>query len=242
VTSSTSQIESYLDEVGPYEFESLVAEVWEELEYRTEVTSGSQDRGIDVIAEQDSPVKQKMLIQAKAYTEGNTIGSDEVRKYATLYQQEDDADRVVLVTTSGFTSQAKKLAQDLDVDAIDREDLVEIILDSGFDIGTRFEHQNQNSNSTSKSSTDPVEINRQSNQSKKSRDDDIKISPKVVLPLIGLLVVLIGFISLLSDSGIVSDAFAGFTTIITFVVFIVTFYVIGWLKRNGWIDPGWIDP
>jgi hypothetical protein len=131
VTSSSSQIEAYLDEMGPYEFEQLVAEVWEELGYRTEVTSGSQDRGVDVIAEQDNPVKQKMLIQAKAYSDANRIGSDEVRRYATLYQQEDDADRVVLVTTSGFTTQAKKLAQDLDVAAIDGEDLIGIIHDAG---------------------------------------------------------------------------------------------------------------
>lgn len=129
--SSTSRIEAFLDEADPYEFEQFVANVWEELGYSTKMTPGSQDRGIDVIAEQETPVRQKMLIQAKAYDTKNRIGSDEVRKYATLYQQEDDVDRVVIVTSSTFTSQAKELASDLNVDVIDREDLIGLVIDAG---------------------------------------------------------------------------------------------------------------
>lgn len=131
---SKSEIETYLDEIDPYEFETLVADIWEESGWETSVTSGSQDRGIDVMAEKEDPIYQRVLIQAKAYGQSNKIGSEEVRKYATLYQQESDADRVVIVTTGWFTSQAKQLADDLNVNLIDRSEILEMINSSEVDI------------------------------------------------------------------------------------------------------------
>lgn len=103
-----------------------------------------------------------MLIQAKAYSKENKISSNEVRNYATLYQQEDDVDEVVLVTTSRFTSQAKELAQDLDVDAIDRENLAEMVSECEFDIKTKFDQSNQNNTSTPKEPSTSVGIDAQS--------------------------------------------------------------------------------
>lgn len=125
--SPSPDIESYLDEIGPDEFERLVADIWEEHGWETTVTSGSQDRGIDVIARQKSPIEQALLIQAKAYREENKIGSEDVRKYATLYQQESKADSIAIVTTGSFTSQSRKLADDLDVRLVDRQSLISFL-------------------------------------------------------------------------------------------------------------------
>jgi hypothetical protein len=213
VTSSTSEIGAYLDEVEPYEFEQFVADVWEELGYRTEVTSGSQDRAIDVVAEQDTPVKQKMLIQAKAYSEGNRIGSGEVRDYATLYQQDDDVDRVVLVTTSGFTTPAKELAQDLDVAAIDRGDLIGLIDDAGMapEVEPEVESESEGPN-----------------------DDDIAMWLPMLLT--GILVGAILIMDQLYDRGMLSEDFTAFVLIAIIAVFLLVVHVIGWLNRNGRID------
>lgn len=115
------------DEIGPYDFEKLVADIWEAEGWETTVTSSSQDRGIDVIAKQSNPISLKILIQVKAYALDNKIGSEEVRKYATLYEQESQVDTVVIVSTGEFTSQATTLAEDLDVRLIDRDQLLQLI-------------------------------------------------------------------------------------------------------------------
>lgn len=219
MTTSASQIETYLGGVDPYEFERLVAKLWEKRGYRTEVTSRSQDRGIDIIAEQDNPIKQKILIQAKAYSEENKISSNEIRKYATLYRQEDDVDRVVLVTTSGFTTQAKELAQDLDVDAIDRENLIESISECEVDIGIEVEQSSQNNRES--------QSQNQTNQSKKSKDDDIEIGvPWALIGLVGSFLI----IAPLYHGGILSEDATGS---ILLTIIIISIMAVLFMSRDG---------
>jgi HJR/Mrr/RecB family endonuclease len=119
-----------------YEFEHLVAELWNEIGWRTSVTTASVDRGIDVIAEQDSPVPQKQIIQAKRYSSDNPVSSSEVQQYAGLYAQEDDVDAVIVVTTGRFTSNASEVAVDSNVKLVDGDDLCKLIreLDRDFSL------------------------------------------------------------------------------------------------------------
>lgn len=125
-----SDAEIYLNNISPYEFEKLIANIWrQKFNYETEVTSGSHDRGIDVIAEQEAPINRKVLIQVKLYNKNNKIGSKEIRQYATLYQQEKDVDQVVIISTGEFTSQAEDLADDLSVELFDRVDTVQWLTD-----------------------------------------------------------------------------------------------------------------
>jgi hypothetical protein len=121
---------SQLRQIDEYDFEHLVADVWGQQGWQTTVTSGSKDRGIDVIAEKSSPFRQKHLIQAKRYSAGNKISSPDIQQYSSLRQQEDDVDAVVVVTTSSFTPEAERTAQDLNVKLIDGEELCNIIVDS----------------------------------------------------------------------------------------------------------------
>lgn len=104
-----------LQDMDPYDFEELVGEVWEKKGYETHVRQGSQDRAIDVEAARGG---ERVLIQAKRYSSGNKVGADEVRKYATLWQQEPDASRIILVTTNTFTSEAKRIAAEQNVSII----------------------------------------------------------------------------------------------------------------------------
>lgn len=125
---SQNELISQLRQIDEYEFEKLVADVWEERGWKTTVTTGSNDRGIDVIAEKATPFSQKHLIQAKRYSADNTIGSPDIQQYSSLRHQEDDVDAVVVVTTSSFSSQARQTANDLNVKLIDGEKLSQIIL------------------------------------------------------------------------------------------------------------------
>lgn len=129
-TLSPDEIKSQLQEMDPYEFEKLVAKIWDLQGYQTTVSKGSGDRAIDVEASKETPVPQKVLIQAKRYSEGNKVGADKVRKYATLYQQVPDADTVVIVTTSRFTREASQIAQEQNVKAINIDSLVELLEDA----------------------------------------------------------------------------------------------------------------
>lgn len=113
-----------MDELDPYEFEQFVANLWEAKGYDTAVTSGSNDRGIDFEAEK---LGRKEVVQVKKYGPDNKVGSQEVRNYATLYQQVPEANTVVLVTSSSFTEQAEELADDLKVEIFDGERLAEEI-------------------------------------------------------------------------------------------------------------------
>jgi len=117
-----------LQEMDPYDFEEKVAEVWEAKGYDTHVRQGSQDRAIDVEAVQGA---QRVLIQAKRYGSNNKVGAEDVRKYATLWQQEPDASRVILVTTSSFTSEAKRIAAEQNVQIIDGPSFVDMLEEEG---------------------------------------------------------------------------------------------------------------
>lgn len=119
-----------LQGMDPYDFEELVAEVWEAKGYDTHVRQGSQDRGIDVEATKDS---ERVLIQAKRYSSNNKVGSEDVRKYATLWQQEPTANRIMLVTTSTFTSEAKTVAAEQNIEIVDGEGFLEMMQETKID-------------------------------------------------------------------------------------------------------------
>lgn len=121
----------HLDDIDPDEFEDLVAAIWSELGYDADATPRSRDRGIDVVAERTLPTSERVLIQAKAYSPSNKITSRDVRQYATLYQQDETADQVVLVTTSTFTTDATALADDLNVRTVDRSELERLLDEAG---------------------------------------------------------------------------------------------------------------
>lgn len=112
--------------LNPQDFERFIADLWQRQGWQTGVTSSTGDRGIDIIAERSFPYSETCLIQAKCYSPPNKIGSEEVRKYATLDQQEN-ADTILIVTSSEFTSPARSLGEDLGVKLISGEQLLAII-------------------------------------------------------------------------------------------------------------------
>ncbi|GAA0297929.1 restriction endonuclease [Halarchaeum salinum] len=136
----SSVFKQRIKSLSPSEFEEFIAEIWGAKGWSTTVTSRSDDRGTDIIATRDSGEKE--LIQVKRYREGNSVGSKEVRNYATLYQQKEDVDSVVIVTSNSFTDPGRELAHDLDVRAIEEIRLYELV-----DEVDLFEYLSNNSES-----------------------------------------------------------------------------------------------
>lgn len=118
-----------LQEMDDYDFEHFVADLWEIQGWSTIVEQQSNDAGVDVRATKESPYPQKHLIQAKRYGKSTKIGGPDIQQYASLKQQEQGVDSVVIVTTSSFTASARDRARDLNVKLVNGNDIVSLIED-----------------------------------------------------------------------------------------------------------------
>ena len=95
-------------------FEKLVADMLQREGYRTKLTSQTNDRGIDVVAKKDGI---NCAVQAKAYSAENRVGSPAVQKASGLLSR-PDIQHVILITTSSFTPEAEKVAENRGVEII----------------------------------------------------------------------------------------------------------------------------
>ena len=123
---SESLIEQ-LRKMDSYEFEKLIADLWERQGWEATVSDATRDGGIDIVAVKYAPFEQKQLIQAKRYGEKNHVGAPDVQQYSSLHQQEDNVDAVIIVTTGQFSKQATATAKQLNVKLIDGNDLIRLI-------------------------------------------------------------------------------------------------------------------
>ncbi len=95
------------------QFERHVAELYRKLGYRTEITRGSGDQGIDVIAQN---VQQRIGIQCKQW-QGN-VGNDAVQE-ALAGKIFYNCSHAAVICTSNFTPLAQQLAERSGVQLID---------------------------------------------------------------------------------------------------------------------------
>lgn len=122
-----SELKNVLQSMDDYDFEYFVADLWERMGWETEVSTQSSDRGIDVVATRNSPYEETALIQAKRYGPNTTVGSPDIQQYASLKHQRHGVDKVLVVTTNGFSGQAQELAHQLNVKLVDGDDLVGLV-------------------------------------------------------------------------------------------------------------------
>jgi hypothetical protein len=127
------EMKQRLQNIDPYEFEQFVGDLWEEEGWSTTVSQESNDLGVDVIADKSGAINQRLAIQAKRYSEGNKVGRPKVQQYHSLKQQDTNADAAVVVTTSGFTKDARLWAHDHNVKLVDGGDLVDMVVKHGAD-------------------------------------------------------------------------------------------------------------
>lgn len=94
----------------PKDFEKLIASLYQDIDYDVKLTKLSYDGGVDIYAEKASPtLKEKIVIQCKNYT--SNIPVDEVRKLLGVVASTKST-KGVLVTSSNFTKEAIKFAND----------------------------------------------------------------------------------------------------------------------------------
>jgi restriction system protein len=110
-----------VDRMTGHQFEAFVAKLLRHQDYQTEVTPGSGDLGVDVIARQGSV---RWAIQTKRY--GANVSRTAVSD-AVAGMQHYRCNRSMVVTTAYFTEGAKRLAASTGCELVDRDRLAEWI-------------------------------------------------------------------------------------------------------------------
>lgn len=114
-----------LQEIDPYEFERLLAQLFRKMGYIVEETQFSHDRGIDLIIRiSHFGLSHAWIVQAKRYTE--SVGVKAIREYSSL-RYRDRVDGVIIATTSYFTREAQEEAAEHNVKLIDGNLLAEML-------------------------------------------------------------------------------------------------------------------
>lgn len=110
-----------LYQLHPTEFEIFIAELYSRLGYKTQRTKTSGDEGIDVIAEKDG---KKYVIQVKKSSK--PIGSPVIQKlYGSMAHA--FADYAICVSLAGYTTQARRFAENKLIELLDGNDLIDLI-------------------------------------------------------------------------------------------------------------------
>ncbi len=113
----------WMRELKPWEFERYIAELFTRLGYKTIVTGGGYDRGVDVVAEKDD---LKHYIQCKKYII-SVVGVNELRDFYGAIADHLAQAKGYFITTNKFTLEAEKFAEDKPIELIDGYKLIKYI-------------------------------------------------------------------------------------------------------------------
>jgi len=114
---------SWLRGLKPWEFERYIAELFTKLGYKTTVTGGAYDRGVDVIAEKDG---LKHYIQCKKYMT-STVGVGELRDFYGAIADHLAQAKGYFITTNKFTLESERFAENKPIELIDSYKLIKYI-------------------------------------------------------------------------------------------------------------------
>jgi restriction system protein len=117
-----------LNSLSGIEFEHFITEALRKLGFIAEMTRTTGDGGIDIEASLDRPlVGGRYLIQCKRLSGDNLVGSPTVREFYGALIADRRAAKGILITTSGFSSQARDFAANLPIELIDGEQLAKLL-------------------------------------------------------------------------------------------------------------------
>lgn len=130
LTSQLSSATNLMD-LNPYEFETLVANLFSKMGLESKLTRSSRDSGVDCIAYDPRPILGgKVVIQAKRYR--HTLGVSAVRDlYGTMMNE--GANKGILVTTSGYGPDAFEFAKDKPIELIEGGGLLFLLQEIGIE-------------------------------------------------------------------------------------------------------------
>lgn len=131
-----------IQQMDDQEFEKLIADLWEKMDYSTEQTPPGRDEGIDVIASrprfQGLLGTKRLAIQAKRYKADHKIDVNAVMQYASIPLWHHQFSSVVIATSSSFTDPALKAGAKMKtIDAlVDGKQLIRLLNKHGVGVST----------------------------------------------------------------------------------------------------------
>ena len=110
------------------EFEEFITRLLKAMGFRTQVTKASGDGGIDIVAILDKPITGgRYLFQCKRFAADSLVGAPIVREFYGAVSADRKANKGILITTSGFTIQAKEFAAGVGIELIDGQGLSNLL-------------------------------------------------------------------------------------------------------------------
>jgi Holliday junction resolvasome RuvABC ATP-dependent DNA helicase subunit len=127
-TGSSTEPFGDLQNLTGIQFEELITALLARLGFHAQMTKASGDGGIDIVADLDRPlVGGTYLIQCKRFSPQSLVGAPVVREFHGSVAARPNAVKGVLITTSGFTSQATDFASEVGIELIDGEQLSRLL-------------------------------------------------------------------------------------------------------------------
>ncbi len=128
---AVQQLHKALHKMDPFDFESLVAELFRRMDYdNVEDLQKTHDGGVDVIAEKDFGFgSEKVVIQVKRHSHG--LGRAVVSQLRDDIRAFSGATRGIIVTTSKFNNDAEERANEpgeIPITLIDGEKLINMMI------------------------------------------------------------------------------------------------------------------
>lgn len=103
------EINSYLENIDPYDLQDLVAALLDAMDYHVHwVSPPGKDGGIDILAWTDPLGTRPPRIKVQVKRRKDSIPVDELRSFLALINEDDVG---IFVTTGGFTKDAAELAR-----------------------------------------------------------------------------------------------------------------------------------
>jgi|LGOV01.1.fsa_nt_gb HJR/Mrr/RecB family endonuclease len=118
--SSTISYDEIINMNG-YEFEQLIAELFNGIGYRAEVTKSSGDQGVDVILYKNS---ERIGIQAKRYT--GKVTNKAVQEIVAGVKHYN-LDRGIVISTAEYTKSAIELAHSNNIELWGKQKLMDLV-------------------------------------------------------------------------------------------------------------------
>jgi len=112
-----------LRNMHPAEFEEYIADLFSRLGFKTEVTGGSYDKGVDVIAKKDGI---EHYIQCKKFIT-SIVNVHDIRDFYGAVADHLAKGKGYFITTNKFTLEAEKFSEDKPIELIDGQKLIKYI-------------------------------------------------------------------------------------------------------------------
>ena len=121
-TRAAFQTRKQLAELTPEQFERWCQTRLQEAGYRTVLTGGQSDHGVDLAVERDG---QRIVVQCKRYAGRRTVGEPQLRDlYGAMHHQK--ADGAIAITAGTFTPAARSWARGKPIELWDLDHLARL--------------------------------------------------------------------------------------------------------------------